>query len=61
MPSSEAIDAWMRSGEFAANPISVVFDPDDFLAPYESGEPPATLIARPSLPEGTTPFDMLRF
>jgi catechol-2,3-dioxygenase len=61
MPSSEAIDAWMRSGDFAANPIGVVFDPDDFIARYEAGEPLATLTARPPLPEGTGPFDMLRF
>ena len=61
MPSAEAIDAWMRSGEFAANPIGVVFDPDDFIARYEAGEPLATLTARPPLPEGMGPFDMLRF
>jgi len=61
MPSVEAIDAWMRSGEFAANPIGVVFDPEALLARYEAGEPLATLIARPPLPEGAGPLDMLRF
>jgi len=61
MPSSEAIDAWMRSGEFAANPIGVVFDPADLLARYRAGESLSTLTARPSLPEGSSPFDMLRF
>jgi catechol-2,3-dioxygenase len=61
MPSAEAIDAWMRSGEFAANPIGVVFDPEDFVARYEAGEPFETLTARPPLPEGSGPFDMLRF
>jgi catechol-2,3-dioxygenase len=60
LPSAEAIDAWMRSGEFAANPIGVVFDPEDLLARWEAGEPLATLTARPALPPGTTPFDMLR-
>jgi hypothetical protein len=39
MPSSEAIDAWMRSGDFAANPIGIVFEPDELAARYESGEP----------------------
>jgi catechol-2,3-dioxygenase len=61
MASAEAIDAWMRSGEFAANPIGVVFDPDEMVARYEAGEPLATLFARPKLAEGATPFDMLRF
>jgi catechol 2,3-dioxygenase-like lactoylglutathione lyase family enzyme len=61
MPTAEAIDAWMRSGEFAANPIGVIFEPGDLLARYRAGEPFATLLARPALPDGTTPFDMLRF
>jgi catechol-2,3-dioxygenase len=54
-------NGWMRSGEFAANPIGVVFDPEGLLARYRAGEPLATLVARPPLPAGTTPFEMLRF
>jgi catechol-2,3-dioxygenase len=61
MASNEAIDRWMRSGAFAANPIGVVFDPEDLLARYEAGEPLETLTVRPPLPEGMNPFDMLRF
>jgi catechol-2,3-dioxygenase len=61
MPSIEAIDTWMRSGAFAANPIGVVFDPEDLVARYEAGEALETLTARPPLPEGAGPFDMLRF
>ena len=61
MPSKEAIDRWMRSGEFAANPIGVVFDPNALVARYEAGEPNEQLMARPPLPEGRTPLDMLRF
>jgi catechol-2,3-dioxygenase len=61
MPSAEAIDRWMRSGEFAANPIGVVIDPEDLLARYRAGEPFEQLTKRPSLPQGVTPFDMLRF
>jgi catechol-2,3-dioxygenase len=61
IPSAEAIDAWMRSGAFAANPIGVVFDPEELAARYEAGEPLATLLVRPRLPEGAGPFDMLRF
>jgi len=61
MPSAEAIDAWMRSAEFATNPIGVIFEPEYLVARYEAGEPIETLTARPPLPEGTGPFDMLRF
>jgi len=61
MPSNEAIDRWMRTGEFAANPIGVVFDPKELVARYESGEPIEQLVTRPPLPEGATPLDMLRF
>lgn len=60
LPSAEAIDTWMRSGEFAANPIGVIFDPDELVARYEGGEPLASLTARPSLSPGTSPFEMLR-
>ena len=61
MPTAESIGAWMKSGEFAANPIGVVFDPEDLLARYRAGEPFEKLVARPKLPDGVTPFDMLRF
>jgi len=52
---------WMASGEFAENPIGVIFEPDELLERYRAGEPLATLLRRPPLPEGVTPFDMLRF
>jgi catechol-2,3-dioxygenase len=61
MPTVESIEGWMKSGEFAANPIGVVFDPDDFLARYRAGESHEELVRRPPLPEGVTPFEMLRF
>ncbi|HUI28397.1 MAG TPA: VOC family protein [Candidatus Kryptonia bacterium] len=60
-PTADETNRWMRSGEFAANPIGVVFDPEDLLARYRSGEPIEQLTARPPLPPGTTPFEMLRF
>lgn len=61
MPTLESVDRWMKSGEFAANPIGVVFDPDDLVARYRAGEPHEALVRRPPLPEGSSPFDMLRF
>jgi len=60
-PTADACNRWMRSGDFAANPIGVVFDPDQLLARYEAGEPMEQLTARGTLPEGASPFDMLRF
>ncbi len=58
--TAEEANAWMRSGDFARNPIGVVFDPDELYARYRAGEPIETLVARPPLPQGVTPFDMLR-
>ena len=52
---------WMGSGEFAANPIGVIFEPEELLARYRAGEPMSSLVRRPPLPEGVTPFEMLRF
>jgi catechol-2,3-dioxygenase len=60
-PTADETNRWMRSGEFAANPIGVVFDPDALLARYRAGEPLERLVTRPPLPAGATPFDMLRF
>jgi catechol 2,3-dioxygenase-like lactoylglutathione lyase family enzyme len=60
LPTAESVDRWMRSPEFAANPIGVVFDPDDLIDRYLGGEPFDRLTARPPLPEGKGPFDMLR-
>ena len=61
LPTAEAIEGWMRTGQFAANPIGVIFDPEELIARYEAGEPIESLTARPPLPAGATPFDMLRF
>jgi catechol-2,3-dioxygenase len=60
-PTAEQTNGWMRSGDFARNPIGVVFDPEELLARYRSGEPMATLISRPPLAEGVHPLDMLQF
>jgi catechol-2,3-dioxygenase len=59
--ATEETNRWMRSGEFDQNPIGVVFEPEALLERYRAGEPLETLVRRPPLPEGATPFDMLRF
>jgi catechol-2,3-dioxygenase len=60
-PDVEAANRWMRSNAFRANPIGVVFDPEDLLARYRAGEPLEKLVERPPLPDGVGPFEMLRF
>ena len=60
-PTAAECERWIRSGDFAQNPIGVVFEPEDLLARYQRGESMERLIARPPLPEGTNPFSMLRF
>lgn len=60
-PTAEETNGWIRSSGFAANPIGVIFDPEELLARYRAGEPLERLTAQPPLPKGATPFDMLRF
>jgi catechol-2,3-dioxygenase len=59
-PTADECNAWMRSGEFAANPIGVIVDPAELVERYRRGEPLESLARRPALPEGASPFDMLR-
>lgn len=59
-PSVEEGNAWIRNSDFAANPIGVIFEPEDLLARFKAGEPLEKLVIRPALPEGKSPFDMLR-
>jgi len=56
----EDIEEWFRGGSFQENPIGVIFDPDELVERYEAGVPFCELVERPPLPEGKTPFDMLR-
>jgi catechol-2,3-dioxygenase len=58
---TDETNRWMTSGEFAQNPIGIIFEPEELLARYRSGEPLETLLRRAPLPAGASPFDMLRF
>jgi catechol-2,3-dioxygenase len=60
-PTADECNRWMRSGDFSKNPIGIVFDPKALVARYRAGEPLESLVVRPPLPEGTSPFDMFRF
>ncbi len=52
--------AYMRGPAFAANPIGVIFDPEDMLRRFKAGETVESLLRMPPLPAGKTPMDMLR-
>lgn len=59
MPMDEAV-RYAQSDAFSSNEIGVIFDPEDLLKRYRAGEDVATLMQRPPMPPGKTPFDMLR-
>ncbi len=48
--STDALNAWMRSGAFKRNPIGVDFDPDVLCARFERGDPEAQLVQQGSAP-----------
>ena len=43
---------------YGDNFMGIIFDPADYIARYEAGEPIAELVKRPPLPPGKTPWDM---
>ena len=48
-PTAEEATTWIRSDEFAENPIGVDFDPDQLVARYRQGVPEAELKKRPGI------------
>jgi catechol-2,3-dioxygenase len=46
MPTNEAANAFMQGPRFAANPIGVEYDPDEWLARWRGGEPEAAFLER---------------
>jgi catechol-2,3-dioxygenase len=47
--------ALMRSPDYAANPVGVMYDPDALLARFEAGETEETLLAMPLGPPSPIP------
>lgn len=58
--SMDEAKAYMASEAFTTNQIGVMYDPEDLLRRFKSGEPAESLVRRPPLPAGKTPMDMLR-
>lgn len=55
----EDMKAFFDGGAYVENFMGIRFDPDELIARYEAGESLASLTARPILPAGKTPWDML--
>lgn len=53
------LDAFFGGGAYVRNFMGIRFDPEELIRRYESGEPLESLTARPELPDGKTPWDML--
>jgi catechol 2,3-dioxygenase-like lactoylglutathione lyase family enzyme len=51
-------NAYLAGPKFAANPIGVIFDPEELIRDYEAGASLADLVKRPPLPPGKTAMDM---
>ena len=47
---TQAVNDWYATSDFAANPIGVLFDPDDLVRRFADGEPLASLTQRPVIP-----------
>ncbi|HVW71475.1 MAG TPA: VOC family protein [Steroidobacteraceae bacterium] len=54
------LEAFFASGAYEENFMGIVFDPEKMIADYEAGVPIGTLTARPKLPQGASPWDMMR-
>jgi catechol-2,3-dioxygenase len=58
--SMDEAKAYMASEAFTSNPVGVMYDPEDLLRRFKSGEAVESLLRRPAMPEGKTAMDMLR-
>jgi catechol 2,3-dioxygenase-like lactoylglutathione lyase family enzyme len=58
-PTVGELQGYFQSQAFAENPVGVTYDPEELCRRYEAGEPIASLLKIPPLPEGKTPWDML--
>jgi catechol 2,3-dioxygenase-like lactoylglutathione lyase family enzyme len=58
--TTEEVDAFFAAGNYVENFMGVIFDPDDMVRRFESGEPLSSLTKRGPLPQGLGPWDMHR-
>jgi catechol 2,3-dioxygenase-like lactoylglutathione lyase family enzyme len=55
----QELDGYFQSQAFRENPVGVTYDPEELCRRYEAGEPMASLLRLPPMPEGKSPWDML--
>lgn len=58
--SKDAVDEFFAKGAYEENFMGIIFDPDRMVSDYEAGIAIEDLVARPPLPAGMSPWDMLR-
>jgi catechol 2,3-dioxygenase-like lactoylglutathione lyase family enzyme len=56
----EALEAFFASGAYEENFMGIIFDPEKMVADYQAGATIETLTRRGPLPDGMTPWDMVR-
>ena len=56
----EDLDAFFAAGNYEENFMGIIFDPAELIRRYEAGDPFEELVKRPPLPDGMSPWDMLR-
>ena len=59
-PDQAAIAEYMATGAYEENFIGIIFDVDQMVADFEAGVSLEDLVRRPLLPEGVSPWDMIR-
>ena len=57
--TEEDVNAFFDGGAYLENFMGICFDPDEMIARFEAGESLESLTARPPLPVGVSPWDML--
>lgn len=58
--SAEEVTEYFATGAYLENPMGIIFDVEEMIEKYESGVPFKEIVKRPKLPEGMSPWDMLR-
>ena len=58
--TDEECDEFFASGAYEENPIGIIFEPDEWIERYASGESPRLLTKRPLLPAGVAASAMIR-
>jgi hypothetical protein len=55
----ELVD-FFDGGAYEENFMGIIFDPEEMIEKFEAGVPVKEITKRPPLPDGMTPWDMLR-